>query len=158
MAIHRGRMIQHTAEVALKVRCAGFSCISWWSCTVQPAVNLSSLPSPCVWSSRRSILSTPAFNQSASYRGTTGSCECDFSVMTGNRSNCYLKTTMEAPQQVSKDAFIASVSSLKEGVFALLPTDGRQFDLQTSLLLLIGLFKVSVFYKQPFLLPTCQWP
>lgn len=52
---------------------------------------------------------------------------------------------MEAPLQVSKDAFIASVSSLKEGVFALLPTDGRQFDLQTSLLLLIGLFKVSVF-------------
>lgn len=60
---------------------------------------------------------------------------------------------MEAPQQVSKDAFIASVSSLKEGVFALLPTDGRQFDLQTSLLLLIGLFKVSVFYKQPVLTP-----
>lgn len=78
-------------------------------------------------------------------RGTTGSCECDFSVMTGNRSNCYLKTTMEAPQQVSKDAFIASVSSLKEGVFAHLPTDGRQFDLQTSLLPLIGLFEVSVF-------------
>lgn len=52
---------------------------------------------------------------------------------------------MEAPQQVNNDAFIASVSSLKEGVFAHLPTDGRQFDLQTSLLPLIGLFEVSVF-------------
>lgn len=38
-------------------------------------------------------------------------------------------------------------------VFALIPTDGRQFDLQTSLLLLIGIFEVSVFYKQPVLTP-----